>query len=344
MFQYLNKMTTKRKYKSSKKKKVVKKKKIELENAPPVNNIKDLIEIGNTFKIYKNIDSLMLWNILPHLNELDNMIGMKKLKNTVFNQVIYYLQNFHTLNRNEEYLHTVISGAPGTGKTTVAHIIGNLYKSLGILSKNGKFRIAHRDDFIAGYLGQTAIKTNKLLNSCLGGVLFIDEAYSLGPGQQDKDSFSKEALDTLTSFLSEHKNDFCCIIAGYESDIEKCFFKVNKGLKRRFQWNHKIDDYDTEELTDIFMKKVKDIKWQLSIEKKQIQKIIKNNKDLFKFGGGDVENLISKCKISHAKRVFSLDSIHKFILSEKDIKNAIKLINQNNKKEKKNTPPYGMYT
>ena len=337
-------MTTKRKSKTSKKKKVVKKKKKELENAPPVNNIKDLIEIGNTFKIYKNIDTIMLWNILPYLNELEKMIGMKKLKNTVFNQVIYYLQNFHVLNRNEEYLHTVIYGAPGTGKTTVANIIGNLYKSLGILSKNGKFRIAHRDDFIAGYLGQTAIKTNKLLNSCLGGVLFIDEAYSLGPGQQDKDSFSKEALDTLTSFLSEHKNDFCCIIAGYENDIEKCFFKVNKGLKRRFQWNHKIDDYNEEELTDIFIKKVKDIKWQLSIEKKQILKIIKDNKDLFKFGGGDVENLISKCKISHAKRVFSLDIIHKFVLSEKDIKNAIKLINQNIKKEKKNTPPYGMYT
>lgn len=336
-------MSQKRKSTSSRKKKVVKKKKIELQNAPPVNNIKDLIEIGSTKKIYKNIDTKMLWNILPSLNDLEKMIGMKKLKDTVFNQVIYYLQNFH-LNKNNEYLHTVISGSPGTGKTTVAQIIGNLYKSLGILSKNGRFRIAHRDDFIAGYLGQTSIKTHKLLSSCLGGVLFIDEAYSLGPGKQGRDSFSKEALDTLTSFLSEHKNDFCCIIAGYESDIEKCFFTVNKGLKRRFQWNHKIDDYNEEELSDIFIKKITDINWGLSIEKKQVLKIIKDNKELFKFGGGDIENLISKCKISHAKRVFSLDNIHKFILSKTDIKNAIELINKNRKIEKKNTPPYGMYT
>ena len=95
---------------------------------------------------------------------------------------------------------------------------------MGILSKNGPFRIAHRDDFIAGYLGQTAIKTTKLLNSCLGGVLFIDEVYALGSGQEDKDSFSKEAIDTITGFLSDHKNDCCVIIAGYEKEIEDCFF------------------------------------------------------------------------------------------------------------------------
>ena len=318
-------------------------KRIKIENAPSVNNIKDLIEIGSTLKIYKNINSLMLWNILPYLCELDALIGMEKLKESVFNQIIYYLQDFHKLNSEGEYLHTVICGAPGTGKTTVAKIIGQLYKSLGILSQDGVFKIVHRDDFIAGYLGQTAIKTQKLLKSCKGGVMFIDEAYSLGPGQTDKDSFSKEALDTLTSFLSEHKNDFCCIIAGYENEIEKCFFKVNKGLKRRFQWFHKIDDYNSKELTKIFIKKVKDIKWDISCDFEFIEKCIKDNIELFKFGGGDIENLISKCKICHAKRVFSLDNLHKFVISEKDINNAIKLIINNSKIIKQNKPPWGMY-
>ena len=87
-------------------------------------------------------------------------------------------------------------------------------------TKDGIFKIAKREDFVGEYLGQTAIKTKKLLKSCLGGVLFIDEAYALGPGQKDRDSFSKEAIDTLNAFLSENKDNFCCIIAGYENDIK----------------------------------------------------------------------------------------------------------------------------
>ena len=168
---------------------------------------------------------------------------MKCLKETVFYQILYYLQNMHLRDNSSEYLHTMIYGTPGCGKTTVAQIIGKIYQTLGVLSRNGIFKIAHRDDFIAGYLGQTATKTQKLLKSCIGGILFIDEVYSLAPRENDKDSFSKEALDTLTAFLSEHKNDFCCIAAGYEEDVENCFFAMNKGLKRRFPWVHKIDNY-----------------------------------------------------------------------------------------------------
>ena len=95
---------------------------------------------------------------------------------------------------------------------------------MGILSNKGNFTIAKREDFIAQYLGQTAIKTRALLESCIGGILFIDEVYSLGPGQKDKDSFSKEAIDTLNVFLSEHKDNFCCIIAGYEKRYREMFF------------------------------------------------------------------------------------------------------------------------
>ena len=162
-----------------------------------------------------------------------------------------------------EYLHTVITGPPGTGKTSVAEIIGNIYKNMGVLSSKGSFTLAKREDFIAPYLGQTAIKTRVLLESCVGGVLFIDEAYALGPGQKDKDSFSKEAIDTLNAFLSEHKNDFCCIIAGYEEDIEKCFFRINKGLERRFQWVHRIDKYSDLELAKIMFKMINEVEWKV---------------------------------------------------------------------------------
>ena len=159
-----------------------KRRSIKYKDMPPCNSIDDLIEIGKSISFYKNINTVLLWKIVPYLVELNNMIGMKSLKETVFYQIVYYLQNMHTHGNNDEYLHTLILGCPGSGKTTVARILGKIYQKMGILSskKHGIFKIAYRDDFVAEYLGQTAIKTRKLLNSCINGVLFIDEVCSLG--------------------------------------------------------------------------------------------------------------------------------------------------------------------
>lgn len=316
---------------------------IKFETCPPVNCLKDLIDIGNQNKFFKNIDSIMLWNILPYLEELNNMIGMKSLKESIFYQTIYYLQNMHLKNKNEEYLHTIILGNPGCGKTSVAKIIGSIYKNIGILSKKGSFTIAGRSDLVGEYLGSTAVKTAKLLNSCIGGVLFIDEVYSLGPGQKDKDSFSKEAVDTICGFLSEHKNDFCCIIAGYEKEVKQCFLSINPGLERRFPWVHKIDEYSSEDLTEIFIKMVKDIKWELDIEKKDLIEFFKTNKEFFKNAGGDIETFISKIKMVHSKRVFSLDKSLKFKINNEDIKEALIIVKKyklNPEEEKRNLSYY----
>lgn len=231
-----------------------------------------------------------------------------------------------------------------THNTTVAQIIGKLYQAMGILSQNGPFKIAHRDDFIAGYLGQTALKTQKLLKSCLGGVLFIDEVYALAPRKDDKDSFSKEALDTLCSFLSEHKNEFCCIAAGYEKDINDCFFAMNQGLKRRFPWVHKIDEYKPVELADIFLKMIKEINWEVSVDRNPLANFIERNKEYFKYSGGDVENFVTKCKIVHSRRVIGLGKEHKFVITQTDLENGIELLKKHKSEEKEDKPPYGMYT
>lgn len=602
--------------------------KIKLEDAPPVKSIKDLIEIGKSIKFYKNIDTVMLWRITPYLEELDKMIGMKSLKETIFYQIIYYLQGMHTKN-SQEYLHTAIYGPPGCGKclakdtpvmlfdgsykmsqdinindilmgddstprnvlsictgretmyeiqqkngdnytvneshilslklavspkikdngdsfiikwysydcanskifrykqetktqikntckqflltlpkkhsvidisvkdylsrsldwknafrgykvildfennnfeniaysfgteigkgiktfipkeykisnrntrlnllagildtesdkknytifpktekvakdiiwivrslgfratyknscisfsgktgdipceiprsfinlktslqgkinikklsendyfgfeidgnrrfllsdftvthnTSVAKIIAKIYQGMNILSPNGNFRIAYRDDFIAGYLGQSAGKTKKLLNSCIGGVLFIDEAYSLAPRKSDGDSFAKEVIDTLNGFLSEHKNDFCCIIAGYENDIVNCLFKMNDGLERRFPWIHRIESYSAKNLCDIFMKMISEIKWDIAFEQKILIDMFSENKEYFKNAGGDIETFLTKCKMFHSKRVFSLGKEHKFILTKEDIYEALEYIKKNNTRE-----------
>lgn len=303
---------------------------LKLENAPPVHSIQDLIELGKSVKYYKNIDTVMLWRITPYLEELNEMVGMESLKKTVFSQVIYYLQGMHKKNKGGDYLHTVIYGSPGTGKTTVAQIIGKIYKGLNVLSPNGEFRIAYRDDFVAGYLGQTSIKTKKLLNSCIGGVLFIDEVYAMGPRDSDRDSFAKEAIDTINAFLSEHKNDMCCIIAGYEDEVANCFFSMNKGLKRRFPWVHRISEYKPVELANMFLKMVKSAEWETSFDKKVLCRLFDENKELFVDAGGDIETFLTKCKMMHSERVFTLNREEKFILSEEDLKTALKFLKENN--------------
>jgi SpoVK/Ycf46/Vps4 family AAA+-type ATPase len=324
--------------------KIQKKSEFTFEDSPPVFSLQDLINIGNSYKFYKNIDSVMLWRMTPFLEELNKMIGMTSLKKTVFYQVIYYLQGMHKKNLNEEYLHTVIYGNPGCGKTTIAKIIGKIYQSMNILSDDCIFKVVGRDDFVAGYLGQTAIKTKKLLNSCIGGVLFIDEVYSLAPRDNDKDSFSKEAIDTLNGFLSEHKNDLCCIIAGYEEEVNGCFFAMNKGLERRFPWVHRIEEYTENELYLIFIKMLRDMKWECSVSEKELVQTLKINKKLFKNAGGDIETFLSKCKMIHSMRVFSLEDKEKkkFILTMEDIEKTIEFIKENN--IKKEEVRFDMYT
>lgn len=218
-----------------------------------------------------------------------------------------------------------------THNTTVAKIIGEMYKNMGILSPNGTFKIAKREDLVAEYLGQTAIKTKKLLESCLGGVLFIDEVYALGPGIKDNDSFSKEAIDTLNVFLSENKDNFCCIVAGYEDEIEKCFFSVNKGLRRRFQWVHRIEDYTVDELGNMFIKMLNDISWKKdkNLTLTIITEIINQNKTLFDYFGGDIENLITKCKMAHAKRIINIVNPEKHVITRDDLLFAIELMKPN---------------
>ena len=178
-----------------------------------------------------------------------------------------------------------------------------------------------RADLIAGYLGQTAIKTKEAMENQLGGVLFIDEAYALGNNEK-RDSFAKECIDTLCEGLSNHKNNLMVIIAGYEKELEECFFNYNDGLNSRFTWRFHIDDYTPEELKLIFEKKVKDADWTL---KKNIKTSwFEKNKDYFKFFGRDMETLFAKTKIAHSRRVFCKNEKEKTILTKEDLDKGLK--------------------
>ena len=131
-------------------------------------------------------------------------------------------------------------------------------------------------------MGQTALKTSEVIKEALGGVLFIDEAYSLG-NTEKRDSFSKECIDTLCEALSDNKENLMVIIAGYENELKECFFNYNQGLDSRFIWRFKTDDYTSNDLYQIFLKKVNDIGWFIHEDSKITLKWFEENKDYLKF-------------------------------------------------------------
>jgi SpoVK/Ycf46/Vps4 family AAA+-type ATPase len=312
-----------------------------------INNIADLLKLIDTYKadpaIKYNINMKALHSIKEPLEELNNMIGMKDLKNNVVDQILYFVQEFHkNKDLTGEFLHTVIYGPPGTGKTEIAKIMGKIYSKIGILSK-GTFKKVTRSDLVAGYLGQTALKTRDVIKESLGGVLFIDEAYALG-NPEKKDSFSKECIDTLCEALSDNKENLMVIIAGYEKELKECFFSFNQGLDSRFTWRFKMDDYTHEDMHKIFLKKVKDIGWEIDDSSNISSDWFKKNKDCFKFYGRDIETLLSKTKIAHSRRVFCRPESEKKKLIVKDLDKGFEIYLKNdeikNKREEEEKKRY----
>jgi chromosomal replication initiation ATPase DnaA len=218
-----------------------------------------------------------------------------------------------------DYMHTVLYGPPGTGKTEVAKILGNIFCNLGILKSN-TFKKVTRSDLVAGYLGQTAIKTREVIEAAIGGVLFIDEAYALG-NTEKRDSFSKECIDTLCEALSDHKHELMVIIAGYEKELNDCFFSYNEGLSSRFTWRYKIENYDAVELRKIFEKIMKDNHWTFDSNERDAVKDewFKSRVQYFKYFGRDIEVFFTKTKIAHSRRVFYLPETHRRKLTMKDL-------------------------
>lgn len=307
------------------------------DNTNEIQTLDDLITVAKSLgrKRKRNSDYNKLKELLPELEELNNMIGMKDIKLALTGQILFYLQELG----NNDMLHTVIQGMSGTGKTKLAKIISKIYLKLGFL-ENDTFIIAKRSDLIGEYLGQTAVKTQKKINEAKGGVLFIDEAYSLG-NNCNRDSYSKECIDTLVSNLEENR-DFVCIIAGYKNDLQKCFFDKNQGLERRFPWRFSIENYNYEELFQIFKRQLKEAKWEIQDDSIGID-FFKDKMNFFDKMGGDTEILLAKCKIVHSKRVFGKPRFLKKILNKNDLLEGFNIYKLYSDKIIKDKLPLSMY-
>ena len=189
-------------------------------------------------------------NVGDCLQKLDGLVGLKAVKKEISNLTAFLnLQIRRGETQTFQGKHYVFTGNPGTGKTTVARIMADIFKTLGVVSR-GQLVEADRAKLVAGYAGQTAIKTNQLVDQALGGVLFIDEAYTLK--SSDGDTFGAEAIDTLLKRLEDDRGKFICIVAGYTDQMHD-FIDTNPGLKSRFTQTIHFDDYTPDELTEIFL-------------------------------------------------------------------------------------------
>ena len=188
------------------------------------------------------------------LEKLDTLIGLKNIKQNVRSLINYVkirkLREENKLPNPPLSLHMVFMGNPGTGKTTVARILAELYKVIGVLSK-GQLIEVDRSGLVAGFVGQTAIKTSDAVKSALGGILFIDEAYSLAPDVGSGNDFGRESIETLLKLMEDHRDDFIVIVAGYSGPMER-FITSNPGLESRFNRYFMFEDYESEELYEIF--------------------------------------------------------------------------------------------
>ena len=308
-------------------------------------SINDLIKLCQNFKRHykNNQDVSNLHTIKESLKQINDLVGLESLKKDILNQILFMCQGLN----GGEMMHTVLMGPPGVGKTTVAKILAKIYIDLGFLSK-GTFRVVGRDELVADYLGQTATKTKKVLNSCKGGVLFIDEAYSIGFDKGDKDSYGKECIDTINKFLSENTRDFVCIIAGYEKELNETFFTANPGLERRFPWKYKLEPYNPQNLSEIFYYQLKQYKWALKTPdlKKYLEELISKEQNLFKNNGGDTDNYITTCKLAHSKRMFGKSRAWKRYFTKEDLSKGLDMYKKHRKTKDEpfKYPPAMMYT
>lgn len=247
------------------------------------------------------------------LKELNDLIGLTDVKNTVNDLIAYQrvkqLREQQGLYSEKNTMHLAFTGNPGTGKTTVARIIGHVYKQLGLLSR-GHFVEVSRTDLIAGYQGQTALKVKKVVEQAKGGVLFIDEAYSITENDHS-DSYGRECLTELTKALEDYRNDLVVIVAGYTEPMKK-FFESNPGLKSRFNTFIEFDDFSGSELNAILDSMCKKNNYELN--KAVAEHLEAALLDLSEHKGEQfanarlVRNIFDDLVMNHARRVAKIEN------------------------------------
>ncbi|MBQ8506008.1 MAG: AAA family ATPase [Clostridia bacterium] len=250
-------------------------------------------------------------DLKAELNELIGLGGVKKEVNNLINMVtVHKLRQQHGLKSPDMSLHMVFSGNPGTGKTTIARMMARIYRSLGILSK-GQLVEVDRSGLVAGYVGQTATKTSKVIEGALGGVLFIDEAYALNSNSEN--DFGQEAINTLLKAMEDHREDLVVIVAGYDGLMDT-FIHSNPGLESRFNRYLHFDDYNVDEMLAILDMQLKKGQYTLDEAARAAAKeyIEASNTSSIAFGNArGIRNIFEKLMVEQANRLSKEENLSK---------------------------------
>lgn len=260
------------------------------------------------------------------LDEIKALVGLETVKIKVNDLIVYQkvqkLRRENNLHSSKNTMHLAFTGNPGTGKTTVARIVGRIYKQIGLLSR-GHFVEVSRTDLIAGYQGQTALKVKSVIEKAKGGVLFIDEAYSITENDHS-DSYGRECLTELTKALEDYRDDLVVIVAGYTEPMNK-FFDSNPGLKSRFNTFIEFPDYSAVELEKILVLMCDNSDYILDENARKIiysflQECVSEKSENFA-NGRLVRNLYDDLIMNHARRVINIENASKddlSIITERD--------------------------
>jgi stage V sporulation protein K len=249
-------------------------------------------------------------------NEMSSLVGMNEMKRMIKEIYAWIFINKKReeqgLKAGKQALHMMYKGNPGTGKTTVARLVGKLFFQMNVLSK-GHLIEAERADLVGEYIGHTAQKTRDLIKKALGGILFIDEAYSLARGGE-KD-FGKEAIDTLVKHMEDKQHDFVLILAGYPQEMDN-FLSLNPGLLSRFPLVVDFPDYSVDDLMDISSKMMIEREYRFShdamLKLKEHLMVVKTMTTPVKFSNGRyVRNIIEKSIRSQAMRLLLTDKYNR---------------------------------
>ena len=265
-------------------------------------------KLNSTLRENFNLESDKLKKYLDELNSLIGLVNVKKELNSLINFVkLQRLRSQRGLNIPIISLHMVFTGNPGTGKTTVARLMSKILFELGYLSK-GHLIETNRAGMVAGYLGQTALKTEEIVRQAVGGVLFIDEAYSLA----NDDDYGQEAIDTLLKLMEDYRDNLVVIVAGYPQLMEK-FIASNPGLASRFNKYIEFHDYSREELFQIFEYTCAKNSYSFDADAAQIlrdfiDKLISHRDE--NFGNARaMRNIFEQCIAFHANRIMNMQKI-----------------------------------
>ena len=244
---------------------------------------------------------------LARLNDLEGLYSVKEEVNKLVAQIrVNQQREAEGLSSVKTSRHMVFLGNPGTGKTTVARIMGDIFCGLKVLSKGQLVEVA-RSDLVAGYVGQTAIKTQEKIDEALGGVLFIDEAYTLSRGGGN--DFGKEAIDTILKAMEDHRDDLVVIVAGYSNEMQE-FIDSNPGLASRFKKQIVFDDYNDEEMHRIFLSMCRKDQYVMTPETEQLVKAhfanMYANRDKNFGNARSVRNFFEDVKEKQAMRLAAL--------------------------------------